>query len=152
MKLQNFTQAFALQKAAEFALLAACMTAVMFIGSRIENSDEWGVLTGGAADLVTSLLAGVGAAYAFFLFTLYPIVTYVVVASVRKFGSGSARRALPLASAIASVAYVTFWIVLLQFPFSFVPFGIVTIIMASFIFVTSVKWYPSVAIDSTAAP
>ena len=142
-RFKNFIPAFLMQKIAEYSLLSICLAVQFYIGSRLPNPMEWGVFNGVNVGWLRAISGGLAVAFAFFLFTLYPVVTLAIVALCRKLLGSAAQNFLPLVSSSVSVAYVVFWVVITSFDFQIVPDWIVTAIMAAFIFVSSVALYPS---------
>lgn len=139
-RFENFGQAFLVQKLGEFLLLSLCLGVHLYFGSRQPDPSEWGIFGSGNVNVGISaaLQAGLAGACVFFLFTLYPLVTLLIVAMVRK---SSAPLLLPWFSALVSVSYVGLWVFVTRFEFV-APFWIVTAIMAAFIVGSSVLLYP----------
>jgi hypothetical protein len=145
--IESFTLAFIVQKVGEFVLLSVCLAAQFFIGSRFaEHADraDWGVvaLHQQSMSVQEAIGGGLAVTAAFFLFTLYPVVTYVVVALCRALLRSTMRPGLPWISALVSVQYVLLWVVMTGFDFRLVPYWIVTAITAAFILASSYLLYP----------
>lgn len=141
MGLKSFILAFSLQKLLAAVLLSICMTIQFYVGSRTDNAESWGAFGPTPYSFWYSLQGGVELTIIFFLFTLYPIATFVTVALGRSFVGSEAPNLVPWLSAALSVLYVLYWVGSLHFPFS-APYWIVTAIMAAFIVISSAALYP----------
>jgi hypothetical protein len=143
-KLRSFISAFIIQKMGEYFLLSACLAVQLYVGTRLPDPTEWEVFGGPNIDVFTAIVASVTGAGIFFLFTLYPVVTFVFVALGRKLLGVGGRRLLPWLSAAVSVGYVALWVCVTQYNAKVVPFWIITLVVGVFIVISSALLYPPV--------
>jgi hypothetical protein len=139
-RFDQFVPAFAVQKLLELVLLGLCLSVFIYVGTRLPDPEVWGMFNATPIGLWNAALAGFTGAGVFFLFTFYPLVTFVLVALARR--RARTLRALSLTSAIVSVGYVLLWVFVLKFPF-IGPHWIITAIMAAFVFAASMTMYPA---------
>lgn len=148
-QIKSFAVAFLAQKFAEYFLLSLCLTMHIYMGSRVANPATWGVFGAGNVNisLPSALLSGFGGSLIIFLFSLYPIVTFVLVALGRRLFRVNAELIVPWWSAAASVVYAVLWVAATtMFDFALLPlsYWIIMAVMAIFIFISSSVLYPAV--------
>jgi hypothetical protein len=138
---KTLLRAIIIQKTAEFFLLAILLAMVLFFGKRYyPHPEALGIFFTGNITAPLAIAGGAGAALAFYLFTLYPIVTLLLVILYRKF-LGENRWIISGVSALISLIYVLMWVEIFKFDFQ-LPYWAVTAIMVLFIYASSVALYP----------
>lgn len=141
LRFESFAAAFFGQKALEFVVLTALLAVQVYVGTRLKDPSYWGMRGAGPMNASDALLSGLTVASLFFVFTLYPIATYAIVALCQRFDADTQSR-VALLSPLVSVGYVALWVHLTDFHFPIVPYWIETAIMALFIFISSLALYP----------
>lgn len=142
MNISRFLAGYAIQKAGEFAILFACYALIAYIGSRTSHAFDLGIFVLGPHSIPQSLIEGFGVAFGFFLFTLYPLAILAPLIPIRWLLLKKHKVLIPIASAVLSIVYVQFWVVILGYPFKLFPHWAVSALVLGFIIVSSFKLYP----------
>lgn len=145
--MKDLARAVTLQKIAELFVLSLLLAAVIFVGSRGKDPDSWGLYNLREASLWASLRGGIAVSLTFFLFTLYPLMTGILVIVLEK--SFHLRPlGLALSSALVSIVYFAIWCLVTGFDLDLIPYGAVAIVMFLFILVSSRALYKPRSVSS----
>jgi hypothetical protein len=135
----SFLVAFFLQKIGEFILLAAQWAIIDYVGARSDY--YWSINFWNLHTPLQAAMRGVYAASAFFLFTLYPVITPIAIFLMRHFLAPLSPTALAATATFICVAFAWYILLIFAVPTNF-AFFIITAIMAAFIYWSSMKLYP----------